>query len=309
MSMNIGFIGLGNMGLPIARRLIEAGNRLTVYDTRGAAIDRAVALGATSASSVRDVADRLETVMVSLPSPEVVLAVATADDGVAGGKRVRRFVDLSTTGPRMAQRVAEALAARDIVQIDCPVSGGVGGAEKGTLAVMVAGPPVECDMLRPVFEVIGKVFYIGERPGMGQTMKLCNNLLSATAMAITSEAMVMGVKAGLDPRVMLDVINAGSGRNSASQDKFPRAILPRSFDYGFATGLMYKDLRLCLDEAEALGAQMWVAAAVRQVWQFANAQLGPDTDFTRIVQCMEGWAGVEVRARANRPVSEAAEDE
>src|SRR5438309_10206442 len=108
------------------------------------------------------------------------------------------------------------------------------------------------ETFEPLLKVFGRVFYIGERPGMGQTMKLANNLLSATAMAISCEAMVMGVKAGLDPKVMVDVINAGSGRNSATQEKFPRSILPRTFDYGFATGLMYKDVKLCLEEAQAL---------------------------------------------------------
>jgi len=117
-------------------------------------------------------------------------------------------------------------------------------------------------------------------------------------MAISSEAIVMGVKAGLDPQVMVDVINSGSGRNTATQDKFPRSVLPRSFDYGFATGLMYKDVKLCLEEAEALGVQMWVGAAVRQLWQFANAELGPASDFTAIVKCIEDWAGVEVKAPA-----------
>jgi 3-hydroxyisobutyrate dehydrogenase-like beta-hydroxyacid dehydrogenase len=126
-------------------------------------------------------------------------------------------------------------------------------------------------------------------------MKLANNLLSATAMAITSEAMVMGVKAGLDPRVMLDVINAGSGRNSASQDKFPKAILPRTFDFGFTTELMYKDVKLFLQEAEAMGIPMWVASAVGQLWSLANSQIGPQEDFTTIVQCVEKWAGVEVK--------------
>jgi 3-hydroxyisobutyrate dehydrogenase-like beta-hydroxyacid dehydrogenase len=295
--MDIGFIGLGNMGYPMARRLVEAGHKLIVYDTSGQMMSRLTALGAEAASSPRDVADRVETVMASLPSPEVVLTVATSADGVIEGRKVRRFVDLSTTGARMAIRIAEALKAKGIVQIDSPVSGGVGGAEKGTLAVMAAGPRIEIELLKPALSVIGKLFVIGERPGMGQTMKLCNNLMSAAAMAITSEAMVMGVKAGLDPGVMVDVINAGSGRNTASQDKFPRTILPGTFDYGFATGLMYKDVRLCLEEGEGLGVPMWVASAVRQLWQVAQNENGAESDFTTIVKCVERWAGVEVRAK------------
>ena len=135
----------------------------------------------------------------------------------------------------------------------------------------------------------------GERPGMGQTMKLANNLMSATALAITSEAMVMGVKAGLDPKIMLEVINAGSGRNSASQDKFPRSVLPRTFDFGFTHELLYKDVKLCLDEAEALGVPMWVGNAVCQLLGVAKVRQGPSADITTIVKCVEEWAGVEVK--------------
>jgi 3-hydroxyisobutyrate dehydrogenase-like beta-hydroxyacid dehydrogenase len=298
--MEIGFIGVGRMGFHMARRLIEAGHRLIVYDTQREAVDRMTALGASAAGSPREVADQVETVLASLPTPDVVLAVATGENGVAQGKRVRRFVDLSTTGSRMAIRIYEALKARNIVQIDSPVSGGVSGAEKGTLAVMISGPRAECEPLMPVLGVIGKPFFIGERPGAGQTMKLANNLLSATAMAATSEAMVMGVKAGIDPSVMIDVINAGSGRNTASETKFPKAVLPGTFDFGFATGLMYKDLRLCLEEAESLGVPMWVGSAVKQMFQLANSHIGPDKDFTTVIQCIEEWAGVAVRAEKNR---------
>src|SRR5665811_607150 len=298
--MDIGFIGLGNMGYPMARRLIEAGHRLVVFDTSGQMISRLTALGATAASSPRDVADRVETVLTSLPTPDIVLAVATGPDGVAGGKKVRRFVDLSTTGSRMAIRISNALKPHNIVQIDSPVSGG-GGAEKGTLAVMVAGPRTDYELLKPVLAVIGKVFFIGENPGMGQTMKLANNMLSATAMAASSEAMVMGVKAGLDPSVMIEVINAGSSMNTATRDKFPRAILPGTFDYGFSNGLMYKDLRLCMEEAEAMAVPMWVGNAVRQIFQLSTNEFGADKDFTTVVRCVERWAGVEVRAKKQKP--------
>ena len=174
--MDIGFIGLGNMGFHMARRLVEAGHKLTVYDTRPEAIARLTELGAAAASSPREVADAAETVLASLPTPDIVLQVATGKDGVIDGTKVRRFVDLSTTGSRMAIRIAEALGKRNIVQLDSPVSGGVSGAEKGTLAVMVAGPRADFDLLREMLGVIGKVFFIGEKPGMGQTMKLCNNI-------------------------------------------------------------------------------------------------------------------------------------
>jgi 3-hydroxyisobutyrate dehydrogenase-like beta-hydroxyacid dehydrogenase len=296
VNKDLGFIGLGRMGAPMAGRLLDAGYALTVFDTREAALAPFVARGAKSAGSPAEVAAKVETVLVSLPTPDVVRQVALGRDGIAAGTKVRTFVDLSTTGPRAAQDIAAQLAQKGITAVDSPVSGGVGGAQKGTLAVMASCPRALFDSLKPVLEVFGKVFYLGEKPGLGQSMKLANNLLSATALAITSEAMVMGVKAGLDPRVMLDVINAGSGRNSASQDKFPKAILPRTFDFGFTTELMYKDVKLFLQEAEAMGIPMWVASAVGQLWFLTYSQIGPQKDFTTIVQCIEKWAGVEVKA-------------
>jgi len=292
--MDIGFIGLGNMGGPMAKRLIAAGHKLVVYDTCNDAVAPLIALGAQLASSPADVADRVETVMASLPEPRVVAKVATGPDGVIKGKRVKRFVDLSTTGARMTGVIAAGLTKKNIAQIDSPVSGGVAGAVKGTLAVMVSGPLAEIDAVKDALSVFGKVFVIGDKPGMAQTMKLANNFLSATAMAATSEAVVMGVKAGLNPAIMIDVINAGSGRNTASTDKFPKAILPRSFDLGFATALMLKDVRLALAEAKALKVPHEVMAAVLNAWETANSEVGGDKDFTTIIQPIEKRAGVTV---------------
>ena len=221
--MDIGFIGLGNMGYPMARRLVEAGHKLIVYDTYGQMMSRLTSIGAVAAKSARDVADQVETVMASLPTPDIVLAVATGKDGVIEGKKVKRFLDLSTTGARMATRVAEALQAKNITGIDLPVSGGVGGAEKGTVAVMYAGPRDGFDELKEVLSVIGKPFFIGDKPGMGQTMKLCNNLLSAANMALSSEVMVMGAKAGLDPQIMVDVINVELRRQHGGARQVSRA--------------------------------------------------------------------------------------
>src|SRR6201994_4608990 len=208
--MDIGFIGLGKMGFPMARRLVEAGHQLVVFDTRKEVVDQLVALGAQAASSPKDIADRVETVMASLPSLQASLDVATGAGGVIEGKRVKRFIDLSTVGSQMATKIHGILAKKNIVQLDSPVSGGVGGAEKGTLAVMVSGPRADFELLKPALGVIGKAFFIGEKPGAGQTMKLANNFRAATGMVATSKAVVMGVKAGLDPAVMVDVINAGS---------------------------------------------------------------------------------------------------
>ena len=292
--MEPGFIGLGRMGFHMARRLIEAQHQLVVFDTSNEAVERLVALGAAAASSPKDVADRVETVMASLPSLQASLEVATGAGGVIEGQRVRRFVDLSTVGSQMAVRIHDALGKRNIVQLDSPVSGGVAGAEKGTLAVMVSGPRADYETIKPALAVIGKLFFIGEKPGAAQTMKLANNFLSATAMVATSEAVVMGVKAGLDPSVMIDVINAGSGLNTASRDKFPRSVLPRSFDFGFATALMVKDVRLCLDEMKSLGLSMEVAEAVGRLWETVIRDEGAESDFTAAIKPIEKAAGVVV---------------
>jgi 3-hydroxyisobutyrate dehydrogenase-like beta-hydroxyacid dehydrogenase len=233
-------------------------------------------------------------VLASLPSLQASLEVATGAGGVIEGRRVRRFVDLSTVGSHMAVRINDLLAKHDIVQLDSPVSGGVGGAEKGTLAVMVSGPTADFEAVKAALEAIGKVFFIGTKPGSAQTMKLANNLLSATAVVATSEAVVLGVKSGLDASVMIDVINAGSGMNTASRDKFPRSILPRTFDFGFATGLMVKDVRLCLEEAKALGMSMEVAEAVGRLWEVVIRDMGAESDFTAAIQPIEKAAGVVV---------------
>jgi 3-hydroxyisobutyrate dehydrogenase-like beta-hydroxyacid dehydrogenase len=296
--MEIGFIGLGRMGFPMARRLIEAKHQLVVFDARKEAVDKLVALGAQRAASPKEVADRVETVMASLPSLQASLEVATGKNGVIEGSRVKRFVDLSTVGSHMAVRIHDLLKERGIVQIDCPVSGGVGGAEKGTLAVMVSGPKADAEAIKPALEIIGRVFFIGEKPGSAQTMKLANNFLSATAVVATSEAVVMGVKSGLDPDVMIEVINAGSGMNTASRDKFPRAILPRSFDFGFATGMMLKDVRLCLEEMKSLGLSMEVAEAVGRLWEIVIRDMGEESDFTTAIKPIEKAAGVVVGGKS-----------
>jgi 3-hydroxyisobutyrate dehydrogenase-like beta-hydroxyacid dehydrogenase len=218
------------------------------------------------------------------------------ENGVARGKTVKTVVDLSTTGPAVAGEIAASLAPRGVALADAPVSGGVAGARAGALAVMLACAGALRAELEPVLKTFGRVFFVGEKPGMGQTAKLANNLLSATALAVTSEAVAMGVKAGLDPAVMVEIISAGTGRNSATQDKFPRSILPRTFDSGFATGLALKDVRLCVDEAEALGVPMVVGAAVREMLAIAQAKFGAASDFTSLARVVEEWAGVEMRA-------------
>ena len=294
---DLGFIGVGRMGMHMAGRLLEAGYGLTIYDTNEMAVARLEQRGAKRAGSPAEVASRTETILVSLPTPDVVKAVTLSQSGVVAGTKVKTFIDLSTTGPRVANEVAEALAQKGIAAVDAPVSGGPSGAEKGTLAVMVSCPRPLADDLRPIIETIGRFFWVGERPGMGQTMKLVNNILSASAICITSEALVMGAKAGLDADTMIAVINSGSGRNTATEDKFPRCVLPRRFDFGFSMELLLKDVRLGVEAAEALGVPMLVGDAVKELLTLTKLSEGPESDITRIVCTVEKWAGVEVTGK------------
>ena len=282
------------MGGPMARRLLEAGYGVTIYDTSEAALAAHEKLGARRAESPAAVASAAEIVIGSLPTPPIVEKVALGPKGVIEGSQVKIFIDVSTTGSVYAKRIAEGLAKKGIVQVDAPVSGGVKGAENGTLAVMVSCSDEIYARVQAILAVIGKLFHVGKEPGQGQTMKLMNNLLSATAMAISSEAVVMGVKAGLDPQMIVDVINAGSGRNSATQDKIPRCVIPRTFDFGFALALLNKDVRLCMEEADAMGVPMIVGNSVRQLLAITAVTEGPNADMTDVVKSVERWAGVKV---------------
>lgn len=290
-----GFVGVGHMGGPMVTRLLNAANKVVVCDTDEQALAPLLAIGAQKAASPAEIAGQADCVFLSLPNPDIVKLVALGQHGLIEATRAKTVVDFSTIGPRAAAAVAEELVKRRIAYVDAPVSGGVPGARAGTLAVMVSCPKDVFTGLQAILSLFGKVFHVGERAGQAQTVKLANNLLSAAAIAVSSEAMVMGAKAGLDPKVMLDVINAGSGRNSATQDKFPRSILPGTFDYGFGTGLAYKDIRLCIDEAESLGVPMVVGAAVRELLAVTNSVYGGDSDYTSICRVVESWAGVAVR--------------
>ena len=290
MGENIGFIGLGRMGSRMCGRLIDVGHALTVFDVDDSNVAALVRRGARRVASPAEVADAAELVFASLPSPAIVQDVASS---VANGKTVKTFVDLSTTGPRVTAQIAKALAAKNIAAFDAPVSGGLKGAAQGTLAVMVSGPRDRYEQIENILANFGTLFFMGETPGLGQTMKLANNLMGACAIAITGEGMAMGIKAGLDPKLMIDVLNVSSGRSSATLDKWPKSVLPRTFDFGFATGLSFKDVRLCVEEAEAMGVPMIVGSAVRQMLSITNNVYGPDSDFTEMARLVESWAGLD----------------
>lgn len=291
--MHIGFIGLGRMGARMAGRLIDAGHTLTVFDVSETAVKAFEERGAKRAASPKEVADAAETVLASLPSPQIVQDTALGASGVIHGSKIKTFVDLSTTGPKTSEAVYKALAEKKIASLDAPVSGGVKGAAEGTLAVMVGGPKASFNELQPILAVFGKLFFMGEAPGAGQTMKLVNNLISCAHIAVTAEGMAMGARAGLDPKLMIDVLNVSTGASSATRDKWPRSVLPRTFDYGFATALAFKDLRLCLEEAEAMGVPMVVGSSVRQFLSITNQLYGPDFDFTAMAKTAEVLAAID----------------
>ena len=261
----LGFIGVGVMGTPLSKHLLDRGHDVVVYDKSPAAMAQARQAGATAADSIADVVDRAPVVFTSLPSPAVFTEVALGEGGVKDGKAVRIMVDLSTVGSRATRQAAAGLLANGIDLVDAPVSGGVAGARQATLAVMVAGRPEAVAQVRDLLEIFGKLFMVGPEPGQAQLLKLLNNLLSSTAFAITSEAFVAGVKGGLDPQVMMAAINAGSGRSGASQDKFMKQVLPGTFDFGFPIASVCKDIGLAIQECEALGVPMWVGNTARQL--------------------------------------------
>jgi len=291
VSEKIGFIGVGRMGSRMVARLIAAGHELTIYDPVASATAAAAAMGARVASSVADAAALCTVVLASVPCPADARETARL---IAGSPALEIFVDLSTSGPAAAQAIASLLTPRGIAAIDAPVSGGVKGAAAGKLTIMASGPAPAMQRVRPLLEVLGKVYELGEKPGLGQTVKLANNLMSAASLAIAAEALAMGVKAGVDPAAMLDVLNASSGRNSATQDKIPKHVLNRKFDFGFANALSFKDVRLCLDEAEALGVPMVVGAAVRQMLSITHQMHGEAADCTDLVKVVENWAGCRI---------------
>ena len=295
----LGFIGLGTMGAPMAQHLITNGYSLVVYDINPQQMQRLVDIGARPAADPTEVGDLAKIILVSLPDLDATREIALGSRGIAVGKSVKVFIDLSTTGSKVAKEVAAGLATWDIVALDAPVTGGIAGAKEGRLTIMVSGPKTVFDEIRPVLDSIAKkVLFVSEIPGQAQTVKVINNMLSATALAATCEAFVLGAKAGIDADVLLEVINDSSGRNSATDDKFPKSVLPRKFDCFGRTEIIYKDVCLCLEEAETLGVPMWVSNTVKQLFAYAISQGGAKDEMTTLVKYLEQWAGVEVKGRA-----------
>ena len=286
--MRIGYLGVGNMGQPMAGKLLDAGHDLSIYDAREGAMRPLLERQARQAASPKELADTCDTVIVSLPTLEIFQSALSGPDGLLAGKALKTLVNTCTVGGPFVRRVETECAATDVTVIDAPISGGVGGARAGTLAVMVSGNPAKVADLMPVFRLWGKTIVIaGHRPGAAQTMKLANNMLSAVALVATSEAMTMSSKAGIPADAMLQILNSGTGRNFATTHVFPEAVLPRTFNSGATIEIIMKDVDLAIAQGEELGVPMWVCQAVRLVLKHGVFQGRAQQDLSRIVQIVE----------------------
>jgi len=299
MDQKIGFVGLGQMGSRMAGRLMRAGFDLVVCDVDEAAVARLAKAGASQTRTPRDLADACEVVLCSLPMPEVVSRVTMGEDGLARGRAVKVVVDLSTTGSVVEEKLAAGLASRGITLLDAPVSGGVGAAEAGNLTLMIAGDHAARARVDSILQCLGSnLFVIGDTPGLGQKMKLINNMLCAANAVTTFEALVTGVKGGLDAETMLNVINVSSGRSFISTDKVPQCVLPRTFPPRFAVELLLKDLKLGVDEARASEAPLWMMNAALEFITSAIEEGDPSADYATLIKYFERRAGVEVAGKA-----------
>ncbi|OZI49867.1 hypothetical protein CAL21_06920 [Bordetella genomosp. 4] len=284
------------MGLPMARNLLKAGYAVHAFDASAQARAAAKESGAVLADSVRALADRVETICLSLPTPAIVESVLLE---LRHGAKVRRVIDLSTIGIRAARRAHEIVSERGIEWIEAPVSGGVTGAAAGTLTLMVSCATGVRPQVEPIFQALGKVLYAGEAAGLAQAAKLANNMLSAAALVASSEALSMATKAGVDPAVALEIINASSGRNTATTHKIPNEVLTRRFQVGFANKLSHKDVTLCIEEAASMGIPMPVSVAIREMLAITTATFGQDADISDVARVMEQWAGITIRGHAD----------
>ena len=275
-----GFVGLGNMGRPMAGNLVrKSGRGIVVHDAAGT--QARAPRGARLAASNAALAGMVEVVHLCVPDGRASESIAREIAG-APDRKTRLVVDHSTIGTAAARRVHDLLAGHGIEYVDAPVSGGVSGAVNATLAIMYSGSEATFERLRPVFaSMAGHVFRVGDGPGQGQAMKVLNNFLSGTAMAATAEAVAFGVRQGLDMKMILDVVNASSGRNTATADKFPHRVLTGTYDAGFSGTQLNKDLQLYRDAGDAIGASCPISPAVLDLWQRLEAH-EPSADITRI---------------------------
>jgi 3-hydroxyisobutyrate dehydrogenase-like beta-hydroxyacid dehydrogenase len=296
--MQVGYLGVGNMGQPMAEKLLDGGHGLVVFDISEAAMEPLLLRQARRAGSPRDVGDQCEIVAVSLPTLGAFRAAVLGPDGLAAGRAMKVLLNTCTVGVPFLREIEAALAPNGVTIVDCPISGGPAGARAGTLSVMVSGEPAAIEKVRPLISLWGQTLTIaGDKPGAAQVLKLTNNILFAVSLAATSEAFVMGAKGGLDPEVMVNAINAGSGRNGATLTVMPNAVLDRSFGYGAAMHILMKDIDLAIAQGEELAVPMWVCQAARLVFKHAMFAGAADDDLSTLVQQVERAAGFEMPKR------------
>lgn len=286
--MRIGCLGLGNMGQPMAGKLLDGGHELWVCDISENALRPLLERQARRAASAKELADACDTIIVSLPTLEIFRHVLAGPDGLLAGRAIKTLVNTCTVGVSFIREIEAACAASGVTVIDAPISGGVAGARAGTLATMVSGDPGRVSDLTPVLRLWGPTIVVaGDRPGAAQIMKLTNNMLCAVALVATSEAMTMSGKAGIPDEAMLQILNAGTGRNFATTHIFPGAVLPRTFDFGATIEILMKDVDLAIEQGEELGIPMWVSQAVRLVLKHGVFQGRAQQDMSRVVQIIE----------------------
>jgi 3-hydroxyisobutyrate dehydrogenase len=281
----VAVIGLGAMGTPMVARLLERGHEVTGFDVSAEARDRVIAQGAHSAESAATAITQAQTVILMLPNSDVVESVVLDPDTlrVASG---RRFIDMSSSEPLRTRIVAERLESAGASFIDAPVSGGVKGAIAGTLTVMVGGEATEVESARPLLESFGRVVHVGE-VGAGHAVKALNNLMSATHLWITGEAMVAGERFGLRPEVMLEVFNSSSGKSGSTENKWPNFVLTGTYNTGFALALMLKDMRIATALAEAQGTPISLGEEAVALWAKAASDLPSTADHTEVARWLE----------------------
>jgi 2-hydroxymethylglutarate dehydrogenase len=294
--MKIGFIGIGAMGRPMAVNLLKAGFHLTVYDLNQEAVQQLIEMDARSAATPKELAAGADVVITMLPNFDVVQSVLDGADGVlAGAREAAVIIDMSTVAPNQTRRMAALAKEKGVSYLDAPVSGGVGGAAKGALTIMVGGPAAVIEQVMGIFNVLGKKVYRVGDVGAGDAIKLVNNLLLGINMAAVAEAMVVGVKAGLDPQVLLEIISSSSGSSYALETKMPKFIMKGNFDPGFAIDLQFKDLELATQTGKDLGVPLILTNLAQQIFEQARAAGLGGEDISAVIKVWEKFAGVEVR--------------
>lgn len=281
---SVGFVGLGNMGLPMAVHLARAGHATRCFDGSDSALERAAEAGLDTAKNLDDVVDGIDVLMLMLPSSDVVEAVLLGSKLLTAMTAGSIVVDMGSSRPSSTKALAGAALSRDVGYVDAPVSGGVAGAESGSLTIMTGGRTEDVETVRPLLELMGKKVTHAGPAGAGHALKALNNLMSATHLLVSSEALLAGHAFGLNYDVMLDVINTSSGRSGSTETKWPRHVLPGTFDSGFGMALMVKDMGIAVDLADELGWPAPLAHAATDLWRQAVTELPDGADHTAVVE-------------------------